>query len=158
MSTLPLKENLRDGIRRARYLMSNDLKAIPAEKAGASPGGVARTPINIVAECAMANGQFADYFLTGQFIHVPHEEQEARLAEFDSVEKVLAYLDKETGRLLDALEAVDESTLGEVSDQVHGRPRTRLAIAQLPATHMMYHDGQLAYIQTLLGDGEMHWG
>lgn len=158
MSEIPMKENLRDAIRRARYLMSNDLKAIPAEKAGVSPGGVGRTPLNIVAECAMANGQFADFFASGQFAHVPHEQQEALLAEYDSVQKVLAYLDKETDRLLTALESLDESTLGEISDQIHGRPRTRLAIAQLPATHMMYHDGQLNYIQALYGDAEMHWG
>jgi len=27
----------------------------------------------------------------------------------------------------------------------------------LPAGHMMYHDGQINYIQLLLGDTKFHW-
>jgi uncharacterized damage-inducible protein DinB len=27
----------------------------------------------------------------------------------------------------------------------------------LPASHMTYHDGQINYIQTLLGDAKFHW-
>ena len=56
-----------------------------------------------------------------------------------------------------AFETLDENTLGETSDIPFGRPMSRMAIAELPAIHMMYHDGQLNYVQTLNGDKDIHW-
>ncbi len=38
--------------------------------------------------------------------------------------------------------------------KVVSRPAKR--IAELPVSHVMYHDGQLNYIQTLHGDDQMH--
>ena len=69
----------------------------------------------------------------------------------------LTFLEEQTQRLVDALGNLDVNTLGDMVEGPMG-PTPRLAIAQLPATHMMYHDGQLNYIQTLYGDKEMHWG
>jgi hypothetical protein len=34
---------------------------------------------------------------------------------------------------------------------------SKFALAHLASIHMMYHDGQLNYIQSLHGDGEIHW-
>ena len=48
-------------------------------------------------------------------------------------------------------------SLGETTNALMGRVMTRLAVAELPAVHMSYHDGQLNYIHSLCGDSEMHW-
>jgi hypothetical protein len=158
MATLDLKTHLRDTTERVRGLLVNDLKAIPADKQNVSPGGAARTALNIVAECAAVNGMIAGWLSTGQGISRPSPEQrEAHLRSFDTQEKALAYLDQETNRLLSAIDALDPDTLGDTSDEPLGRPMSRFAVAELPAMHMMYHDGQLTYLQTLHGDTENHW-
>jgi uncharacterized damage-inducible protein DinB len=158
MPALNLKEPLIQFTRSAQTMMSNDLKAIPQEQLCVSPGGCARDALNLVAECAMVNGFVSRFLQTGSFERPPAEDRQAHLASFDTAEKALSYLEQETNHLVAAIEAVDENTLGDVIETTPlGRPMTRFAIAQLPAVHMMYHDGQLNYIQTLHGDDKMHW-
>lgn len=155
---LSLKDHLRAQTERAHRLLTNDLKAIALDRQNASPGGVARPALHIVAECAMVNAFIADYLRTGTAAPRPSpEERETRLRSFDTAEKALACLDQATQNLLQTIEALDESTLGEISDQPLGRPVTRFALAELPSVHMMYHDGQLNYLQTLHGDSVNHW-
>jgi uncharacterized damage-inducible protein DinB len=137
--------------------LTNDLKAIPAEKQNVSPGGCAHSPLHMVAECAMVNGYVADFLTGGEVSRMPSEQREAHLSSFDTQEKALAYLDQETARVLAAIEALDESTLGDVSDKLAGRPMSRYAVAQMSGAHMMYHDGQLTLIQSLYGDAGSHW-
>ena len=156
MSALSLTSYLQESTMRAQRLLTNDLKALPAEKHTACPGGEGRTPINIVAECAAVNGFIAEYLTTGKMERPPREQREAFLNSFDTAEKVLTFLEEQTQRLVEALGNLDVNTLGDMVDGPMG-PTPRLALAQLPATHMMYHDGQLNYIQTLRGDDLFHW-
>jgi hypothetical protein len=156
---LSLKEHLRNQTERGHRLLVNDLQALAAEKHNVGPGGSARPAIHIVAECAAVNQMIAGYLRTGTRAPRPTpEEREAHLSAFDTTDKALNYLRDATEELLGAIAMLDESTLGEMSDQPLGRPMTRFAVAELPAFHMMYHDGQLNYIHTLHGDTEMHWG
>lgn len=159
MSIVQPKTHLRAFTERMHRLLTNDLKAIPEDKQNVSPGGSARTPLNIVAECALVNGRIADYLSTGAPVaRLTPEERATRLSAFDTEQKALAFLDGETQRLLEAIDALDEDGLGVISNEPLGRPSTRFAVAELPAAHMMYHDGQLGYIQTLHGDVQSHWG
>jgi hypothetical protein len=157
MPALDLNAQLRDATQRAHRLLTNDLKAIAPDQTNASPGGCARTALNIVAECAAVNSMVATVLSGGEYQRPSSEEREAFLNSFDTTEKAIAYLDQETERLLAAIEATDESTFGDEMSPF-GRPMTRFGVAGLPSWHMMYHDGQLNYIQCLHGDGEMHWG
>jgi hypothetical protein len=157
MPTLDLKAQLRDATLRAQRLLTNDLKAISADQVNACPGGCARTALNIVAECAAVNGMAATVLSGAEYKRPSPEEREAHLNSFDTVDKVIAYLDQETERLLAAIEATDADTFSDEMSPF-GRPMNRFGVASLPSWHMMYHDGQLNYIQSLHGDGEMHWG
>ncbi len=157
MPSLDLKIHLRESTQRAHRLLTNDLKAIAADKANICPGGCARTALNIVAECASVNAMAATVLSGGEFKRPSPEEREAHLNSFDTTDKVLAYLDQETQHLLEVIDTIDESTFGDEMSPF-GRPMTRFGVAGLPSWHMMYHDGQLNYIQSLHGDGEMHWG
>ncbi len=158
MPALQPKEHLRTFTERAYRLLVNDLNALAQERHHASPGGCARSALNIVAECAMVNQYIAEYLTTGKAERPSPEQRAAHLASFDTSEKALAYLEKATQQLLEAIGALDEAMLGDVSDQPLRRPMSRFAVAELPAVHMSYHDGQLNYIQTLHGDDQMHWG
>lgn len=133
-----------------------DLKAISADKQNASPGGCARAPLHYVAECGMLNG-FVAGFLSGTPMQRPDPaERDKALAAADTEEKALAIFNEGTEKLLAALATLDVDTLGD-EVEFFGRARTRLEIAELPASHMSYHDGQLNYYHTLCGDSQVHW-
>jgi uncharacterized damage-inducible protein DinB len=160
MATPDLKAHLVATTRDVYNRLVNDLKAIPADKQNVSPGGCARAPLTVVAECAAINGFAAQYLATGQMpgaLGASREEREAFLASFDTEEKTLAYLAEQTDALVAAFEQLDVDTLGDTTDAL-GRPMSRLALAQLPAQHMAYHDGQLNLVHGLCGDNQMHWG
>jgi hypothetical protein len=158
VSALEPKEHLKGFMQRMHHLLVNDLNALPDDKINVCPGGCARSALHIVAECATLNGRIAAYLQTGEIKRLPPEEREAHLNSFDTREKALAYLEQETQKLLDVIETLDVATLGDISNEPLGRPMSRFAVAELPAVHMMYHDGQLNYLQALHGDDQMHWG
>ena len=156
--TVSLKGHLREATALWHRRLANDLNAVAEGKENANPGGVAHPALHIVAECAAVNGMIAGYLSGGEFNRPTPEQREAHLRSFDTREKALAYLEQETQRLLSTIDGLDESTLGEVSDAPLGRPMTRFALAELPAQHMAYHDGQIGYIHLLHGDNKNHWG
>lgn len=157
MPVVDLKEHLIQATERHHSRLVNDLKALPAEKAVVSPGGCARTAVNIAAECGAINGFVARFLKTGEATRPTPEERQAFLATFDTVEKALNFLETETQALLSVIGALDAETLGAEETALFGRPMSRFAIAELPAMHMSYHDGQLTYIQSLHGDDKNHW-
>ncbi|GAB4462687.1 MAG: hypothetical protein OHK0029_30000 [Armatimonadaceae bacterium] len=157
MAALNPKQHLEAAIRSNQQRLINDLKAIPAEKQNECPGGCSRTALNIVAECGMVNGFIAAYLRGESGPRPSPEERNAFLASFDTEEKSVTYLQEQTDKLLEAIGALDESVLGDDDSNFFGRPMTKFAIAELPAMHMSYHDGQLNYIHTLNNDSAVHW-
>ncbi len=158
-SPLSLKEHLKSQTEFAHRLLVRDLQALAADKSQTAPADKARSAVHIVAECALINRVFADFLRNGTMAPRPSPEaREAHLRTFDTADTALDYLRESTEALLNAIATLDESTLGVVSNEPFSRPATRFAVAEFPAVHMMYHDGQLNYIHTLHGDTEMHWG
>ena len=157
MATLDVRAQLRGTTEFTHGLIVKDLNAVGDAQASASPGGVARNAVQIAAECAAINGMVAGFLTTGEFIRASKEEQAAYYAAHETKEAVLATLEKQTQTLLTAIDGMDEATMGDIIPETPLGPMSRFAIAQLPAMHMMYHDGQLNYIHTLHGDDKMHW-
>jgi uncharacterized damage-inducible protein DinB len=158
MPSLDLKAHLEATTRNMHDRLVSDLKAIPAEKQNSSLGGSARTPLNIVAECGMVNGFVRQFLATGVAPERPAaESRDAFLASFDTEEKALTYFAAQTESLIAAFQGLSEDALAETTSELFGRPMTRLAVAELPAIHMSYHDGQLNFVHSLLGDSQMHW-
>lgn len=159
MPTLDLKAHLEATTRNVYNRLINDLKAVPADKQNTSPGGCARAPLNIVAECGAINGFVAQCLKTGQAPERPAPEaREKFLASFDTEDKAVGFLSEQTEILFAAFQTLNMETLGETTDVMFGRFMTWLALAELPAIHMSYHDGQLNYVHSLSGDSQMHWG
>ncbi len=157
MIQIELKIHLLNSIRRSRSLIIGDLQALNRDQASTSPGGKARPAVHFVSECGYVNGMIADFCQSGEIHRLSLEEKRNHLASFDTVEKAINYLSRETDRLLEAVEHADLSNLSEACSPL-GRMMSRLEVLELPAMHMMYHDGQLNYIQSLHGDEEIHWG
>ena len=156
MAALNPRAHLRASTERMHSQLVNDLNALPEENAGVSPGGVARPAIEFVVECGGLNMMISALLAGREFNRRSPEERKAFYATFTTREQALAFLEQQTQGLLRTLDGLDESTLGDVIDGPIG-PMTRFALAELPAMHMMYHDGQLNYLHALRGDNEMHW-
>ncbi len=156
MASLNPHAHLRANTERAHSLLVKDLNALAEEKASVCPGGLARPAIEFVVECGGVNMMVAALLTGGDFSRRSPEESKAFYATFTSREQALAFLELQTQLLLTTLDGLDESTLGDMIDGPIG-PMTRFALAELPAMHMMYHDGQLNYLHALHGDDQMHW-
>ncbi len=135
----------------------NDLDALTDEQAVTSPAPDTRTAADIVSECARVNWHIGRILRNAP----PSEEETASSREemaacSNSKQKARQYLERETASLLEALQQIDPSRLGE-QQKLWNREVSLFQAAQLPAMHMFYHDGQLAYIQTFFGDQENHW-
>lgn len=157
MAALDPKQHLIGFTQLMHDRLANDLKALDDAKSVLCPGGAGRTPVHIVAECALVNRFVATWLTTGETNRGTSEEREALMASHDTKEKALALLEEETQKLLAVLESLDPETLGDELEKPLGRSLSRFAVAELPAAHMMYHDGQLNYIQTLHDDTDIHW-
>lgn len=153
---LDAKRILIDQIRDIAKFFVNDLGYIPAEKLGASPGGVARTPLDITVECAGINAMAAALLLGEVSNHGPEAHAQA-LAANDTLEKASQLLLTSAERLADAVAHLDEAGLCDEVTVPWGQKMTKYEVAGFAASHMSYHEGQLNYIQALYGDGEMHW-
>ncbi len=154
-----IKAHLKGMAERIKGLLVNDLRAIPADKHNACPGGCAKTPLFMIAECAMVNHWVAYFLKTGEKKPRPSaDEREALLKSYTDTDKTLAFLEESVTAYHEGVDAFDAARFGEHNDDFFGRPMTLLGIAELPPVHMMYHDGQLNYIQMLLGDNDIHWG
>lgn len=156
MTVLNPRAHLKAVTARAQSLLANDLEALAEDKACAIPGGVTRPAIEVVVECAALNGAIATLLTTGEMNRPDPEQRKAFFASFTTREQAKAFLEKQTQQLLATLDGLDENTLGDIIKGPLG-PMTRFAIAEIPYMHMMYHDGQLNYLQALHGDSEMHW-
>lgn len=153
-----LKSHLKGMAKRMQGLLTNDLNALPPEKHNNCPGGCAKTALYMVAECAAVNNLVAHYLKTGERKPRPSaDERDLLLKSYDTADKVLTFLNQSVTEYLEAVDAYDPARFGERNDEFFGRPMTNFAIAELPCVHMMYHDGQLNYIQQLHGDNEVHW-
>jgi hypothetical protein len=157
MSTFNPITHLVSATERAATRLMNDLNAIPDDRENHCPGGCARSAVHIAAECAVVNGAVATYLTTGEVIRPTPEQRETLLAAYDTKTKARQFLSDETERLIAAIRGLDVTTLGDPASFFPTRPSDIYTVAELPAWHMMYHDGQLCYIQTLYGDTDIHW-
>lgn len=130
-----------------------DLNHIPDDKLDWVPMGKAKTAKQIIVECAgayrwlaakirgdeNADGQWGEVFAMAP----PTREETAKL------------LEECWGQLAPVLDGVEEGELGEKRQAFWGET-TVGDLLFFCEWHSTYHSGQLNYIQTMLGDTEMH--
>lgn len=160
MSTVTLsidpKSTLVDSLRRIGGMYVNDLGFIPSDKLGASPMGTARTPLEFSAEVAGFNRYVASV-LQGQTVTRTPEERDAYVKSIDSFEKAKQAVDSSVELLADAVAGLDEEGMIREVTTPWEETVTAYRLASMCLMHMMYHDGQINYIQSLYGDSENHW-
>ncbi len=135
----------------------NDLKHVPEDKLGVSPMGVARSPIEFTAEVIGFNGLVVASLRGGSAEMPDQAARDAFTASIDSFAAAEAGLNRSCESLAAAIEATSLDGLMEDTMAPWGQALTKLKLSGFAVTHMVYHDGQLNYIQSLYGDAENHW-
>jgi uncharacterized damage-inducible protein DinB len=141
---------------RTRDDLARALRALPADRLRWQPGDIAQNALRVVAHCATTNLFFAAALSGAPLPYRTHEEQEAAVQSCDTLEKAEAFLNRSVTAVCDVIVSLPESRLSEPMVMPWGE---RIPLAQgllSPSYHMQYHEGQLNYLQTLLGDDEYH--
>jgi hypothetical protein len=152
----PLK-TATSGAEQATTFYAKDLDALTEEQILGCAGGVARKPVDFTYEVAFINKRVAARLrgeeppawpATEGFLVAPDE--------FQSKSAILAYLAEASSELLEAANAIPEEEGGKLIGP-EGKQEPAYAMVTFAAIHTMYHDAQLNFIQSLAGDGGMHW-
>jgi hypothetical protein len=135
-----------------------NIEAIPADKQDWKPLDAGRSALSQIQECAIVGPFFAAILRDKAVPEMKDGEYEAACAKLDTVEKAVAALREGTGKLVAAIEAFPEDCLGDTIRMPFGPgfDATFEEIMFMAYWNMTYHEGQLAYIQTLYGDRDMH--
>lgn len=134
-----------------------DIKAMPEDKWSATFGGCTRSAQQVVAETInMLN--WTTEALKGNVIETMGEEDLPPIeAMCDTREKAIAALGEASSNMATALAAAsDEALLAEVMPPWK-MPAPLFMLANIAVSHIWYHDGQINYMQCLLGDDKVHW-
>lgn len=151
------KAELAGWTRQLGQMYSKDLEHVPDTTITNSPGGAARSVGNFTAEvvglCLMTVKA-----LQGEQLQFPPEEVQAEFAaKFTTREFCQEQVQKAANALADALEAATDEQLETQITAPWGQPLSAFGFATIASNHILYHDGQLNYIQALNGDGAIHW-
>jgi hypothetical protein len=133
-----------------------DVKATPDDKLTEAHGGCSRSALAIVSEVVGSLHAFAD-ILAGR----ESKGMEALVKEFTAQitngESAAKALEEAKNDALAAISGMADDDWSTTVMAPWGMEATKLFIASFIPHHAAYHDGQLNYIQTINGDGEVHW-
>ena len=134
---------------------------VPQDKRNWSPMGAARTTVDVVQECAEALEMFTKFMKTGQMPPMNKEVFAARAEALKKnppkLEELFPRLQKATEEYAQTVEKFPTEKLTQmVPSPFGGQQMPMIQLVSLPALNMVYHWGQVNYIQTMLGDTEMH--
>lgn len=134
----------------------HDLESMDESLLRSSPGGTARSPYDFTYEVIYVNNR-AHSRLIGVDPGPFHSEGWMRAPEeYQSKGVLIAQLRESAEKVLAAWNALPLSDLDKVIQLASGET-SMIEVANLCASHMNYHDAQLNYLQTLMGDDELHW-
>lgn len=137
-------------------LMSLDIRNMPDDMMRSRPAEKARTAYDIIYEVSWLNRSVVDA-LEGRvdsitvpdgWVTAPAEFQDPKIALEAFETSVKSVADKLRGATPEQLDTVMPTPMG---------PTPIRAMAGILPVHVMYHSGQLNYIQTLHGDDQIHW-
>ncbi|MBS1722021.1 MAG: hypothetical protein JSS66_03320 [Armatimonadetes bacterium] len=134
-----------------------DIRAIPEDKWNATFGGCTRPASELTAD-AMSLLLWCTQALKGN-ASGEHETDLTDKAKADCATKdgAAASLQNAAEAFSQALAGASDETLNQVVTPPWQMDAPLFAIAQIAVSHLWYHDGQLNYIQCLLGDDKIHW-
>lgn len=153
-----VQANLANQIRRYSQMFNIDLNHIPEDEYTVSKGGKARTIQAIVAEVVGLNKMVAEILKGDGAGPMPSDEERAAFeAAFATRADCQTAITESAEALARILEKTRDEDLAKTEMAPWGMPMTYLEWSNIAVVHVMYHDGQLNFIQSLNGDDQIHW-
>ncbi len=134
-----------------------NVRAMPEDKVNWQPLEKGRTTLSQLQECAIICG-FSIYTLTNHALPPDFEGAYGReLGDVDTVDKAIAKLEERSAALAKVIASVPDTDL-EMTVKMPWleQPSTLAELMLMNYWNLVYHIGQVSYIQTLYGDNEMH--
>lgn len=138
-------------------MYSADIKAIPDDKWETTFGGCTRSARDVTAD-ALAMLNWTTEALKGNVIPTYEGELfEGMKNECATKDGAIAKLQTVAQQFNAALHAASDDALNAIVTPPWQMDAPLYMLAQIAVSHIWYHDGQLNYIQCLLGDEKIHW-
>ena len=137
-------------------VLLKDASYIPEENLGYCAAGCAKTAAQILREIAGSNQAIAAA-IKGEEPGEAAEKLAKRIEEASSLDALSQLVRESANAVCDAIDSHSEADLGNL---IRMPWEAMFPLGQaifLPVSHMTYHDGQINYIQLLLGDSKFHW-
>lgn len=128
------------------------------DKAVWAPEG-GRTALDQVAECAIICGHMPDVLKARtmpDFTPEMIQEFETTKAGLATLEVASALLRENNAKLVDHIRGMSDENLSGTMKFWGPEPWNAADVADYHRWNMVYHTGQICYMQTLLGDHDMH--
>jgi len=132
-----------------------DVEALSEAQLHASPGGVARSPMAFIAECAGFSRRVAAH-LRGEDAPVTSDASGDAAIAAMTKESAVAAIRGSSAELLAAWRELPEADMARTVP-LWGEEMPIPVLIGLVSQHLAYHDGQLNMIQAMGGDGTIHW-
>lgn len=136
-------------------MLTADIKAIPDDKWTATHGGCTRSAADVTAD-ALSLLVWTTEALRGH-IGDNYDHSEGIKTACSTKEGATEMLPSAVAAFSSALSGASDEALETVITPPWQMPAPLFMIAQIAVSHLWYHDGQLNYIQSLLGDDKIHW-
>ncbi len=155
-TTIDAAQELANWCRRVTGMYAKDLKALTQSAYDKPFGEKTRTAHDVTAEVSGLNMVMVS-IINGTFTGMPSEESrdghKASLATLhDGVQAILA-----SGEALASAIESGGDKLNGMTQAPWGEAMTVFQLATVAVNHILYHDGQLNFLQCLHGDDTMHW-
>lgn len=138
-------------------MYTKDIKAIPADKWEASFGGCTR-PANELTADAIALLDWTTDALKGNVRdNYGMDDINAMKAKCKDQDAACSQLASSAQAFSAALVAASDEALNSMVTPPWKMDAPLYILANIAVSHIWYHDGQLNYIQALLGDDKVHW-
>ena len=137
-------------------MLLKDASYIPQVNLGYCAAGCAKTAAQILREIARANWEIAGA-IKGEEPEEAAEERAKQIEDASSLDALSRLVRESANAVCGAIDSHGEADLGNMIRMPWGGMFPLGQAIFLPASHMTYHDGQINYIQLLLGDSKFHW-
>ena len=153
--TLNTAEQICQSIQASASFYVNDLKALKEGSYNAPYSENVRSVQQLTAEVINFNTMTIEC-LNGRTANWEELDQAGVEASVDTVEKAIAALNASVSKVCEAVQQ-NSASLQEVCPAAWGSAASKFIQANVVASHLWYHDGQICFIQQLQGDKEFHW-
>lgn len=150
------KEQALKALQSASRMLTCDLNALPEEAFNKSFGPKTRTVADIIFEINLVNDHIAMVIRGEEPFPWPEGGWIKAPDTFAGKATVTEAFEASISKIIETVESFSLEQLTETI-KTENAETSRYERCRFMAMHMVYHSGQLNFIQTLLGDDEWHW-